>query len=514
MTSPTTLHHAVLISLLASPALLAQAGGFAAQAVITTAADRPTDVYAADLDGDGDADVLSASQLDDKIAWHANLGGGTFGPQQVISTAANQPTAVYAIDLDNDGDVDVLSSSSDDQIAWYENQGGGVFGSLQVISTAVASPGAVFAIDLDGDGDADVLSASLGDDKIAWYENQGGGVFSSQQVITSNAVAAVDVYAKDLDGDGDADVLSVSFSDDKLAWYENLGGGVFGPQRVISTASIFYTSVHAADLDADGDADVLTASRDDHELAWHRNLGGGVFGPQQMISTEIAGVRSAYSADFDGDGDQDVVAIGSGAFNQLGWFENLGGGAFGSLQAIEVGNSPLVVFGRAVFATDLDGDGFEDVLTASGGDDKVSMYANWSTVTTFGSSCSAPSLVFAPTSKAAINTPITGKIIHSPTTLCVVALGLSKTSMPGLGALPFDLGAIGMTGCELYQSSEVFGLATQPSGVPFLCIDWAGPALPAGAQGLHLYAQAISFAPGANPLGVISSNAIDWTISQ
>lgn len=514
MNSPFSLHQAALISLLTCSALHAQAAGFAAQSVISTAADRPTDVYAIDLDGDGDIDILSASSIDDKIAWYANLGGGSFGPQQVISTAANQPTSVYAKDLDGDGDVDVLSASYDDKIAWYQNQGGGVFGPQQVISTAAADPVAVFAIDLDGDGDCDVLSASISDDKIAWYQNQGGGVFGSQQVITTAAMAATDVYAKDLDGDGDVDVLSVSFADDKLAWYENQGNGAFGPQQVIATASIFYTSVHATDLDGDGDADVLTASRDDNEIAWHENQGAGVFGPQQMISTEIAGSKSVYAADFDGDGDDDVVAIGSAAFNQLGWFENLGGGAFGPLQAIEVGNSAQLVFGGAVFAADLDGDGNADVLTASAGDDKIAWYANWPTVTTFGAGCGIPSMVFAPTAPAIINSSMTGAIIHSPTALCVVALGLSNANMPGLGALPIDLSTIGMNGCTLYQSSEVFGLATQPSSVPFLGISWAGPALPTGALGLHLFAQAFSFAPGANTLGVISSNGIDWTISQ
>jgi hypothetical protein len=41
--------------------------------VITNATDYAYSVYAADLDGDGDADVLSASQNDDKIAWYENL---------------------------------------------------------------------------------------------------------------------------------------------------------------------------------------------------------------------------------------------------------------------------------------------------------------------------------------------------------------------------------------------------------------------------------------------------------
>ena len=36
-----------------------------------------TSVHTADLDGDGDADVLSASWLDHKIAWYENLGGGS-----------------------------------------------------------------------------------------------------------------------------------------------------------------------------------------------------------------------------------------------------------------------------------------------------------------------------------------------------------------------------------------------------------------------------------------------------
>ncbi|KGE86779.1 hypothetical protein IX84_19245, partial [Phaeodactylibacter xiamenensis] len=75
-----------------------------------------------DLDGDGDADVLSASSNDDKIAWYENDGSGNFGAQQVITTSANGARSVYAMDLDGDGDADVLSASeADDKIAWYEN---------------------------------------------------------------------------------------------------------------------------------------------------------------------------------------------------------------------------------------------------------------------------------------------------------------------------------------------------------------------------------------------------------
>jgi hypothetical protein len=78
------------------------------------------------MDGDGDTDVLSASRFDDKIAWYENTdGAGGFGSQQVISTAADSAQSVFAADVDGDGDVDVLSASvNDDEIAWYENRGG------------------------------------------------------------------------------------------------------------------------------------------------------------------------------------------------------------------------------------------------------------------------------------------------------------------------------------------------------------------------------------------------------
>ena len=40
---------------------------------ITSSADGVWSVYAVDLDGDGDIDVLSASQSDDKIVWYESL---------------------------------------------------------------------------------------------------------------------------------------------------------------------------------------------------------------------------------------------------------------------------------------------------------------------------------------------------------------------------------------------------------------------------------------------------------
>ena len=85
---------------------------------ISDSANYAVSVHAADVDGDGDMDVLSASEYDDKIAWYENDGSESF-TEHVISDSADYARTVYAADVDGDGDMDVLSASSkDDKIAW------------------------------------------------------------------------------------------------------------------------------------------------------------------------------------------------------------------------------------------------------------------------------------------------------------------------------------------------------------------------------------------------------------
>lgn len=140
---------------------------------ISLDAEFPVSVVAADLDQDGDLDVLSASAGDDTIAWYENTDGqGTFGLQKIINDQANLATAVYAADFDQDGDFDVLSGSSGDgSIAWYENDGAGNFGSPQALTNNAKTTYYVIAADLDGDDDLDVIATAGEGDKISWFEN-------------------------------------------------------------------------------------------------------------------------------------------------------------------------------------------------------------------------------------------------------------------------------------------------------------------------------------------------------
>jgi len=346
------------------------AGSFGSQQLISASADSATCVHAADLDGDGDIDVLSASIMDNKIAWYEN---GNSWTETVITTSAAGPRSAYAADLDGDGDMDLLSASlADNKIAWYENTDGqGSYGSQQVLSTTVLQALTVHAADLDGDGDFDVITGSnLKHEDIVWFENNGAGGFSTAQVVYSNAQGVKSVYSADLDNDGDLDVLSATWGDDTIAWYANNGQGAFSGRTVLSTSVYRPNSVYAADLDGDGDVDVLSASYGDHKIAWYENNGVGAFSTEQIISTSAICAWSVHAGDMDGDGDLDVLSA-SPVNHKIAWYEN--GNSW-----TETAITTSAGGARSVNAADMDGDGDLDVLSASGLDDKIAWYENQS----------------------------------------------------------------------------------------------------------------------------------------
>jgi uncharacterized repeat protein (TIGR01451 family) len=337
---------------------------FSQGTAISTTADGAYAVFAVDLDGDGDTDVLSALFGDDKVAWYENDGAQSF-TTHTITTAAIGAYSVYAADVDGDGDTDVLSASFvDNKVAWYENDGSQSF-TTHTITAAAGRARSVYAADVDGDGDTDVLSASGLDDKVAWYENDGSQGFTAHTIATVNA--AISVYAADVDGDGDTDVLSASLYDDKVEWYENDGSQSFTTHTITTAANGPY-SVYAADVEGDGDTDVLAALGDD-TVAWYENDGSQSF-TTHTITTAADGARSVYAADVDGDGDTDVLSA-SRFDGEVAWYENDGSQSFTTHTITTAAGGA-----RSVFAADVDGDGDTDVLSASALDDTVQWYEN------------------------------------------------------------------------------------------------------------------------------------------
>ncbi|MDP2686914.1 MAG: T9SS type A sorting domain-containing protein [Aequorivita sp.] len=353
-------------------------------------------IYAADINGDGYKDILSASFDDNKIAWYENLEGlGIFGAQNIMSINELGAIAVYGADIDNDGDIDVISASSEgNTVSWFENLDGlGNFGPKINIGNNLNGLTSIYISDINGDGKIDILSASRYDNKIAWYENNGNGSFSTQKLIATNAYGAMSVYADDLDGDGDIDVVSANSWDDKIVWYKNLNGqGNFGSSQVISSNANYASGVFIIDIDGDGDNDVLSASRDDNKIAWYENVNNSEsFGPQQIITSAANDATMVSAGDIDNDGDMDVICQFQN--DKLAWFENTNGvGDFSSQHVISSFVSAL----KSVSVVDINNDGQLDVITASKDDSKIAWYKNIDGQGAFGKQNIIPRYVINP----------------------------------------------------------------------------------------------------------------------
>ncbi len=358
-------------------------GQFGSQNIINANADRASAVLAADIDGDGDLDVVSTSAGDHRVSWYPNSDGkGNFGTEQLISESMNRAKVIHAADLDGDGDLDIISASQDDEsIVWFENtSGSGDFGSPVTITTASQITESVYAADIDGDGDLDLVSGSSGNraHKVSWYENVNGrGNFGGQKnLIPSNLRGADSALAGDLDGDGDLDIVYGTI--DQVVWLRNTNGkGAFSSRIFIATDILGFKEIRLVDMDNDGDLDVLFSSTriagDRISIMWYKNNGTGNFVAQPPVDNfDLSGAWSVYPADFDKDGDMDVVST-SRTDNTVIWFENIDGqGSFGSQQLISAAVSGPIL----IYAADIDGDGDDDVLSASEGDNKIAWYEN------------------------------------------------------------------------------------------------------------------------------------------
>tara|TARA_B100000809_G_scaffold265606_1_gene324970 strand:+ start:2241 stop:4385 length:2145 start_codon:yes stop_codon:yes gene_type:complete len=275
--------------------------------LITTDLPGAYDVATADFDGDGDLDVAASSwRLGNQFAWFENDGTPAQGEwtKHMIEKDIAETRTMRAADLDGDGDLDLLGTArKSNEVIWYENRraktaenpgAGPVTWIKHLIDPKGKCPAHGNPVDMDGDGDLDVVMA-LGfyyrpgskdpaasekqeDNQVVWYENDGRPAEGpwKKHVIGPRFDDAFEAVAGDLDGDGDIDVAATSWRNPgRLAWFENPGNprGEW-TRHLLKTNWRSANQVILADLNGDGRLDIVVcAERGSLELRWWRNEG-------------------------------------------------------------------------------------------------------------------------------------------------------------------------------------------------------------------------------------------------
>ncbi len=339
---------------------------------ITDFFDGARSVFAADLDSDGDMDVLGAARYAGDIVWWENVyGAGSRWITHLVEDDFPGAMSVYAADLDSDGDQDILGASWDsDEVSWWSNDGSGAGWNRHLVDDELLGSTAVYAADLDSDGDTDILGAGLLGAEVVWWENvYGTGLSWTRHLVDCYSEGVSSIQAADVDSDGDLDLITAASKLNAVIWWENVNGdGRDWTRHPVDSSFGQARCAFAADVDGDGDLDILGASAGEDEIAWWENADGdGRTWNRRVIERNFKTTCAVYAADLDSDGDTDVLGV-STMGNTVRWWENVDGRGsswYGHTVDTDFGGA------YAVHAADLDGDGTMDIVAAALAGDSI-----------------------------------------------------------------------------------------------------------------------------------------------
>jgi FG-GAP-like repeat/Secretion system C-terminal sorting domain len=305
--------------------------------------------FAADIDSDGDLDILTTGSL---------VGGGVDwwsmdGDYWTRNVLTSEPGYAYAFatDIDTDGDLDVVAlkffSAS---VVLFEQQDG-----LWAETVIASGGGPAYAVasDIDQDGDVDLVISYYLDGNLVLLKQEGGSWTPS--VLAASGGPQQSAVA-DLDGDGDLDVACSELSNSNVYWMENLGGANSWQSHTILDSYIYAFGLLAADHDGDGDIDLFAGSQgqtfDGGQVSYLANEGTGTFSVEGVV--QVPYVRDLAHGDIDNGGTADLIC--STETGSARWYCAENEWAEHSL--------PGSNHGSDLTLTDLDGDGDLDVVTA------------------------------------------------------------------------------------------------------------------------------------------------------
>ncbi|HEX8658969.1 MAG TPA: FG-GAP-like repeat-containing protein [Hymenobacter sp.] len=242
----------------------------------------PDQLALGDVDGDGDLDLLVGTGLNLTASVTLRLNGGDASGSNTGVYSGGQSIAVSSesrgvalADVDGDGDLDVLAASVSNGFVQVRLNGGDATGSNTGVFSGSGfvgvgdTPASIATGDLDGDGDLDLLTANFGSHNVSVRFNNGTGDFINSTTNVNVAVGSgpYNIALADVDADGDLDLLTANagFGTDGNSVSVRLNGGnatgsntgVFSNGSTVAVG-VSPRALTVGDFDGDGDLDFAT----------------------------------------------------------------------------------------------------------------------------------------------------------------------------------------------------------------------------------------------------------------
>jgi hypothetical protein len=263
-----------------------------------------TRLAAADLDGDGDLDLATCAggTVDsDRMSILLNQGDGSFGPAVVYPAGGLTPAWVSAADLDGDGDIDVVvGNAKSNSVSVYLNNSEGAFalGQTTVIAPDWLPNGmSLAAADLDQDGDIDLGIANFSSYVLYTMKNNGDGTFAPAVEVPGGPGLPRWIVAADLNGDGVPDLATTN----QPSAHVNNGDGTFAPSVGFEAGNGTRT-IAAGDINGDGAPDLAVSNQTDHNVYIYVNTSPPSEDCNANSVPDECDIASGFSEDSNGDG--------------------------------------------------------------------------------------------------------------------------------------------------------------------------------------------------------------------